>query len=266
MESEKLKEMLGSLPDFSCPVLVAGGGKEARKECAKALLALLEGAPAPLTSPDVLLMEENPAPGVAEVREAVRLMRKAPAFLPLRAGVVENVSSLSEAAQDALLKDLEEPAKRSSWILFAPSFLGVPPAIKSRCHCYFVSPAFGGESEEAAAGEEILSRLFSLSSMSAAVKLAMEKGSQAKEAEDKKAFCFSLFSSLLLFCSRALEEKDGGLPAGGGASRLASSFSRSALMGFAEDVKESFDKISSNVSPQLVFESLFSSFLVRWRF
>ncbi|MBQ5762607.1 MAG: hypothetical protein IIW04_01055, partial [Aeriscardovia sp.] len=75
MESEKLKEMLGSLPDFSCPVLVAGGGKEARKECAKALLALLEGVPAPLTSPDVLLIEENPAPGVAEVREAVRLMR-----------------------------------------------------------------------------------------------------------------------------------------------------------------------------------------------
>ena len=266
MEPEKLKEALGSLPDFSCPVLVAGGGKEERRECAEALLSLLEGRPAFLDSPDVLFIGESPAPGAAEVREDVELMRKAPAFLPRRAGIVENVSSLSEAAQDALLKDLEEPAKMSSWILFSPSFLAVPPAIKSRAHCYFISPAFGGAAEDGAFSEGLLSSLFSLSSMSGAVKLAMEEAALAKEAEDKKAFCFSRLASLLSACSKALEEKDGGRAFGGGPSRLASSLSRPDLMAFAEEVKGSFDKISSNVSPQLVFESLFCAFNLRWRF
>ncbi|MBR6439795.1 MAG: hypothetical protein IKS61_00520 [Aeriscardovia sp.] len=266
MEPGELKKMLGSLPDFSCPVLVAGGGKESRRECAKGLLSLLEGRQAPLDSPDFLFVEESPAPSVAQVREAVELMRKAPAFLPRRAAVVEDVSSLSEAAQDALLKDLEEPAKRSSWILFAPSFLGVPPAIKSRAHCYFISPGFGGEGESAALAEDLLSRLFQAKSMSGAVKIAMEEGALAKDAEDKKAFCFSLLSSLLLVCSSALREKDGAEAAGGAASRLSSALSREGLMALAEEVKGSFDKISSNVSPQLVFESLFCAFLLRWRF
>ena len=65
---------------------------------------------------------------------------------------------------------------------------------------------------------------------------------------------------------KALEEKDGGRAFGGGPSRLASSLSRLDLMAFAEEVKGSFDKISSNVSPQLVFESLFCAFKLRWRF
>ncbi|MBO6003835.1 MAG: hypothetical protein J6P35_02590 [Aeriscardovia sp.] len=266
MEPCKVGELLGSLPDFSCPVLVAGGDKESRRECAEALLSLLEGRPAPLDSPDVLFIEESPAPGVAQVREAVALMRKAPAFLPRRAAVVENVSSLSEAAQDALLKDLEEPAKRSSWILFSPSFLGVPPAVKSRAHCYFIRPKSASEEAEGAASEELLTRLFQIHSMSGAVKLAMEEAALTKDADDKKAFCFSLLSSLLSALSEAVREKDGKKASGGAASRLALSLSRGSLMDFAEEVKGSFDKISSNVSPQLVFESLFSSFVLRWRF
>ncbi|MBO6021074.1 MAG: hypothetical protein J6P10_02915 [Aeriscardovia sp.] len=262
---EKIKAMLGVVADFSCPVLVCGGNSKSRMECAEALCCLLEGKESPLNSRDVLFIPRSPSPSISQVRETVDLMQKSPVSLPRRIGVIEDLSSLSEASQDALLKDLEEPAKKSSWILFSPSLLGVAPAIKSRCHSYFISPSFG--EEEGIAGEEaknLLSALLSSSKMSEAAGLAGEEAGKAKEAEDKKAYCFSLLSSLLLLFSRALREKD--VPSSSGSPSLLSSLSRPSLLFLAEQVKASFSKVEANVSPQLVFESLFCQILLRWRF
>ena len=266
---ERIEEALGSLPDFSCPLLVSGAGRTSRRRCAEDLCRLIEGKEVSLNSPDILFIPEVPPAKVLEVREGVALMQKSPVSLPRRVGIVENVSSLSEAAQDALLKDLEEPAKKSSWILFSPSLLGVAPAIKSRCHCYFISPSSSDAKKEGGvqegAAEALLSSLLSLSSMAGAIKLATEVAARAKEAEDKKLFCFSFLSSLLFIFSRALMKKDGAQAAGGGSPPLLP-LPRPSLLCLMEEVKASFDKIEANVSPQLVFESLFCQILLQWRF
>ena len=115
---EKIKAMLGVVADFSCPVLVCGGNSKSRMECAEALCCLLEGKESPLNSRDVLFIPRSPSPSISQVRETVDLMQKSPVSLPRRIGVIEDLSSLSEASQDALLKDLEEPAKKSSPLLF----------------------------------------------------------------------------------------------------------------------------------------------------
>ncbi|MBQ1427994.1 MAG: hypothetical protein IIZ04_03970 [Aeriscardovia sp.] len=263
---EKVRAMLGTLPDFSCPVLVSGGSRSSRMECAGELCCLIEGKQVPLNSRDILLLPSSPAPAISQVREAVDLMQKFPISLPRRIGIVENISSLSEAGQDALLKDLEEPSKRSSWLLFSPSLLGVAPAIKSRCHSYFLSSSSsreGGEEEKEAA--QTLSSLLSLKSMSGALTLASDVAGKAKESEDKKEFCFSFLSSLLFIFSRALKEKDG-LPASGEGSSPLLRLSRPVLLLLTEEVKTSFAKVEANVSPQLIFESLFCQILLQWRF
>lgn len=263
---EKVKAMLGTLPDFSCPVLVSGGSRPSRMECAKELCCLIEGKSVPLDSRDILLLPSSPAPAISQVREAVDLMQKFPISLPRRIGIVENISSLSEAAQDALLKNLEEPSKRSSWLLFSPSLLGVAPAIKSRCHSYFLSSRQGEDEEEG--GKEAfqtLSSLLSLKGMSGALTLASDVAGKAKEAENKKEFCFSFLSSLLFIFSKALMEKDGVPSAGEGIPSLLQ-LSRPSLLFLTEEVKASFAKVEANVSPQLVFESLFCQILFQWRF
>lgn len=262
---EKVKAMLGTLPDFSCPVLVSGGSRPSRMECAKELCCLIEGKGVPLNSRDILLLPSSPAPAISQVREAIDLMQKFPISLPRRIGIVENISSLSEAAQDALLKNLEEPSKRSSWLLFSPSLLGVAPAIKSRCHSYFLSSRQGEDEEEEGEAFQTLSSLLSLKSMSGALTLASDVAGKAKEAENKKEFCFSFLSSLLLIFSRALMEKDGVSSAGEGAQSLLP-LSRPSLLFLTEEVKTSFAKVEANVSPQLIFESLFCQILFQWRF
>lgn len=262
---EKVKAMLGTLPDFSCPVLVSGGSRSSRMECAKELCCLIEGKQVPLNSRDILLLPSSPAPAISQVREAVDLMQKFPISLPRRIGIVENISSLSEAAQDALLKNLEEPSKRSSWLLFSPSLLGVAPAIKSRCHSYFLSSRQEEDEEGGKEAFQTISSLLSLKSMSEALTLASDVAGKAKEAENKKEFCFSFLSSLLFIFSRALMEKDGLPPSGEGAHYLLP-LSRPSLLFLTEEVKTSFAKVEANVSPQLIFESLFCQILFQWRF
>lgn len=262
---EKVKAMLGTLPDFSCPVLVSGGSRPSRMECAKELCCLIEGKSVPLNSRDILLLPASPAPAISQVREAVDLMQKFPISLPRRIGIVENISSLSEAAQDALLKNLEEPSKRSSWLLFSPSLLGVAPAIKSRCHSYFLSSRQGEDEEGGKEAFQTLSSLLSLENMSGALTLASDVAGKAKEAENKKEFCFSFLSSLLSIFSGALMEKDGVSSGGEGIPSLLR-LSRPSLLFLTEEVKASFAKVEANVSPQLVFESLFCQILFQWRF
>lgn len=257
--------MLGSVPDFSCPILISGANRSCRTECAEDLCCLIEGKRVSLNSPDILFIGESPSPSAEQVRESMGLMQKFPIALPRRVGIVENLYTLSESAQDVLLKDLEEPAKKSSWILFSPALFRVPPAIKSRCHCYFISPSFGAKKpEEGRGANEVLSSLLSSSTMASAVRLAGETAGKAKEADDKRLFCFSFLSSLLSVFSKALMEK-AEIRSEGSSSPL-SFLPPSSLLFLTEEIKTSFDKVEGNVSLQLIFESLFCQIVLQCHF
>ncbi|MBX6391193.1 MAG: DNA polymerase III subunit delta', partial [Frankia sp.] len=71
--------------------------------------------------------------GVQDVRAIVRDAATAPTGGRYRILLLEDADRLTDAAGNALLKALEEPAERSVFLLCAPSVDDVIPTIRSRC-------------------------------------------------------------------------------------------------------------------------------------
>jgi len=70
--------------------------------------------------------------GVDEVRDLVRRAALAPVGRRWQVLVVEDADRLTDAACNALLKAIEEPAERTVWLLCAPTVEDVLPTIRSR--------------------------------------------------------------------------------------------------------------------------------------
>jgi DNA polymerase-3 subunit delta' len=71
--------------------------------------------------------------GVDDVRELVRTSALSPVGDRWQILVVEDADRLTEQANNALLKAIEEPGARTVWMLCAPSVEDVLPTIRSRC-------------------------------------------------------------------------------------------------------------------------------------
>ncbi len=70
---------------------------------------------------------------VDDVRLLVRSANLSPSLGRWQTIVVEDADRLTEVAANALLKDVEEPASRTVWLLCAPTVEEVLPTIRSRC-------------------------------------------------------------------------------------------------------------------------------------
>ncbi|MFT4084025.1 MAG: DNA polymerase III subunit delta' [Nocardioides sp.] len=71
--------------------------------------------------------------GVDDIRELVRAAALAPAGERWQIVIVEDADRLTEQANNALLKAVEEPSPRTVWMLCAPTVTDVLPTIRSRC-------------------------------------------------------------------------------------------------------------------------------------
>ena len=71
--------------------------------------------------------------GVDEVRELVRRASMSPTLGRRQVLVIEDADRVTERGADALLKAIEEPARRTVWILCAPTADDVVATIRSRC-------------------------------------------------------------------------------------------------------------------------------------
>lgn len=71
--------------------------------------------------------------GVSEIREAIHHLQYAPFEGNFRILIVENAEKLTDEAQNALLKTLEEPPSKSIIILVTPLFGALIPTVVSRC-------------------------------------------------------------------------------------------------------------------------------------
>jgi DNA polymerase-3 subunit delta' len=71
--------------------------------------------------------------GVDDIRELVRTAALTPAGARWQILIVEDADRLTEQANNALLKAIEEPGARTVWMLCAPSIEDVLPTIRSRC-------------------------------------------------------------------------------------------------------------------------------------
>ena len=84
--------------------------------------------------PDVTLVRtEQLSIGVDEVRELVRRAAMSPTLGRYQVIVVEDADRVTERGADALLKSIEEPARRTVWLLCAPTPDDVVATIRSRC-------------------------------------------------------------------------------------------------------------------------------------
>ena len=70
---------------------------------------------------------------VDQVRELVREIAGAPFEARRRVFVIDDAHTMNDAAQNALLKSLEEPAARSHVVLVSSAVSGLRPTIRSRC-------------------------------------------------------------------------------------------------------------------------------------
>ena len=84
--------------------------------------------------PDVTLVRtELLSIGVDEVRELVRRSAMSPTLGRWQVIVIEDADRITERGADALLKSIEEPARRTVWILCAPTADDVVATVRSRC-------------------------------------------------------------------------------------------------------------------------------------
>lgn len=110
---------------FAAALQCATGGCGRCEECR----TTLSGA-----HPDVtLLRTEQLSIGVDEVRSLVGRAGMAPVKNRHQVVVVEDADRITERGADALLKGLEEPARKTVWLLCAPSADDVIITIRSRC-------------------------------------------------------------------------------------------------------------------------------------
>jgi DNA polymerase-3 subunit delta' len=71
--------------------------------------------------------------GVGEVREGIHQLQYAPFEGNFRVLIVENAEKLTDEAQNALLKTLEEPPSRAVIVLVTPLLGALIPTVASRC-------------------------------------------------------------------------------------------------------------------------------------
>jgi len=77
--------------------------------------------------------------GVDEVRDLVRRSALAPAGRRWQIMIVEDADRLTEQANNALLKAIEEPTSQTVWMLCAPTTEDLLPTIRSRCRLVTLS-------------------------------------------------------------------------------------------------------------------------------
>ena len=77
--------------------------------------------------------------GVDDVRELVRTASLTPVGARWQILIVEDADRLTEQANNALLKAIEEPGARTVWMLCAPTIEDVLPTIRSRCRLVTLS-------------------------------------------------------------------------------------------------------------------------------
>jgi DNA polymerase-3 subunit delta' len=110
---------------FAAALVCPDGGCGHCPECHTALLG---------THPDVdHVVTEAMTISVETARSLVLEAAAAPSVARWRVMVVEDADRLTEAANNALLKSLEEPTPHTVWLLCTPSLEDVLPTIRSRC-------------------------------------------------------------------------------------------------------------------------------------
>lgn len=133
--------------------LIYGGDKSSREAHVSKLVKKIN-----IHEIDQIITEvEEKSIGIKEIREAISKLQLAPIRSVQRAWIIKSGEMLTQEAQQAMLKTLEEPPTKTLIYLCTDNPESLLPTITSRCELVSLT----GESPEPATGEsdEIVSKL-----------------------------------------------------------------------------------------------------------
>jgi DNA polymerase-3 subunit delta' len=113
-------------------LLICSDVEQIRKETKKLLSENLN-------HPDILYFESNSKLGIAEARIIKEHFSLKPYSAKGRSAVIENANAMTDEAQNALLKTIEELPQKAILILGASSDSNLLPTILSRCQIMYLS-------------------------------------------------------------------------------------------------------------------------------
>ncbi len=143
---DQLKEVLATPKDLAQSWLICGAPGSGRSNLALAFAAALEcpnggdgtcpqcKAVLAGTHPDVSVLSTTTVGiDIDSVRRLVATSEQMPQMGRWRILLITDVDRMSERTTNVLLKEVEEPADNTIWLLCAPSAQSVLPTIRSRC-------------------------------------------------------------------------------------------------------------------------------------
>ena len=117
--------------------LVIGKNPKLSEDCVKTLLDRIDHQLD--SNPDLLVIDQNSGWSIAAVRTIGAFLCLKPYNHSSRVVLIRSIENLETAAQNALLKNLEEPGVLRFFILTTTNPKLVLPTIISRCHLIFTS-------------------------------------------------------------------------------------------------------------------------------
>lgn len=155
---ERLKREVARPDELAQSWLIAGPPGSGRSNLALAFAAALEcpnGGDGTCkscrdilsgTSPDVTVLSTQAVTiTIDSVRRIVADSEQMPSVSPWRIIIIEDVDRMAERTTNVLLKEVEEPAPHTIWILCAPGAQDVLPTIRSRCRLVTLAVPSDGE-------------------------------------------------------------------------------------------------------------------------
>ncbi len=144
-------------------ILIVGSNSNGRDQKAEEILGLKLSRE--INNPDFQLLAAETSIGIEEIRNLQRFLQLKPYKEKRKIAFIREAQDLTEEAQNALLKTLEEPAAHSVLVLTAPDFDLLLPTIVSRCEVVQLpaEPQISLNKEELAQAKERLTQLLTAS-------------------------------------------------------------------------------------------------------
>ena len=121
------------LQKISHAYLFSGQEKLGKKKVALEFIELINGAES-LKSPDLILIEpEKREIKISQIRELIQKLSLKPYSAPFKIAIIDKAHLITNEAQSALLKTLEEPKDKTILILISENPEMLFPTIRSRC-------------------------------------------------------------------------------------------------------------------------------------
>lgn len=201
--------------------------------------------------PDLIVLEAGLSLGISSVRKLQRQLAFQPYAGPLKIALFPQAEKLTIAAQNALLKTLEEPPTKSLLILLATQKEALLPTIVSRCQIISLVQKSQIELEKNSASQH-LDLLASISTAGAGQRLKLAAQFRSRQE------ALILAEQLLFLWRQLLLVKVGAIKKS--FPKPLKEFDLNQIKRALENTQLARQMLVANVNPLLTIESLFLSF------